>query len=50
MYRIVDITLTLIGLGVFGSLRHGVTVSELSRLRVQRTLIAIVLNYVELMF
>jgi hypothetical protein len=49
VYRAVDVALTLAGLGVFGSLRHGATLEELPRHRIQRTMIALLLNYLELM-
>ena len=50
VYRATDVALTLLALGIFGSLRHEATLHELPRHRIQRLMVAILINYLELLF
>ncbi len=49
IFRIIDLSLTLFRLGIFGSIRADVPLQKLPLSRVQRALLATLLNYVELL-
>jgi hypothetical protein len=50
VYRAFDLALTVIRIGVFFSFRGDVNIAEVQAWRVQRTLIGVLINYVELVF